>query len=906
MRLLFAFILLFSISDLVAQDTISVQTFTYDSISTRRAIFSFPPEIQGEEFEKVLMMYNIKCDPLTPWDGYNCGEWDYLAHAKIFDHTGDFDSTLVEGPQYLVNNQWPTTVNYVNSPYYHYYENYQKFITYTAEADNDFLIGAGTDISSYPFGASSNNQRTQILWTATEISGAGITAGSIDKLRFDLSTLGGSMGNLTIKLKHTTATDLTQFDDEALTTVYDINTIFSSTGLNTINLTNPFVYDGSSNILIDISFENGLTNTDTELTATQTTNNSVVYTNERLGYLNIPQNDFAEIALSDYDFQDEITISFWANGDSTILPINTSVMEAGDSLNNRILNIHFPWSNSQHYWDAGEGSGHDRINQAATAGEFEGEWHHWAFTKNKNTGEMNIYKDGVLWLNGIDKNREVGVVNTFKIGANRSQGNGWPGKIDEFRVWDVELSPTEIGNWMSQKITGAHPNYSDLVLYYDFDGEQGVIDKSTNGVDGMMTTPGMVQFYSESQAGHIVSDIRPNVTFVQGTYTSALDSSLVTDSVLVDPIDVTEFQVDGRKFVIAGIDHVYPEGYSYTYDYLGNKLDSTLYTADVTITNDSIFYYEEPYEIIEPIEIGRYITPYGIGFDLGSNGFTYVYDVTDYQQFLEGDVDFAAHNTQELIDVQFKFVVGTPPRDVIKIEKIWGNHGSHTYANLDNDVSLPSVDIDLDANAEMFKIKTRLTGHGHNGSNNCCEWGNGQGRDHEILVDGVSRFTWEIWRENACGDNPNTSQGGTWPYAREGWCPGDIVPEFEFELTPYATPGTSVAIDYDIEDVPAGDQAQGNGNYNMAMHLVTYGGPNFTNDAAIVDVLNPNSWEYYGKWNPTCQNPRVVLKNTGSEALTEVDIHIWVGGQDNVIIFPWTGNLEFLEEEVVEIPITDD
>ncbi|MBK9193354.1 MAG: hypothetical protein IPM77_18730 [Crocinitomicaceae bacterium] len=66
--------------------------------------------------------------------------------------------------------------------------------------------------------------------------------------------------------------------------------------------------------------------------------------------------------------------------------------------------------------------------------------------------------------------------------------------------------------------------------------------------------------------------------------------------------------------------------------------------------------YQDPFEIIIPFEIGRYITPYGIGFDLGPNGFTYVYDVTDYQSMLTGDVDFSAHNTQELIDVKFVFI----------------------------------------------------------------------------------------------------------------------------------------------------------------------------------------------------------------------------------------------------------
>ncbi|MCB9225082.1 MAG: LamG-like jellyroll fold domain-containing protein [Crocinitomicaceae bacterium] len=886
------------------QDTINVQTFTYDTISTRRAIFSFPAELQGKTFEKVLMYYNIKCDPLTPWDGYNCGEWDYLAYAKIFDHTGILDSVIVEGPQYLVNNQWLNNVEYVNTPYYHYYQQYQKFITYSAQTDNDHAIGTGTDNATYPFGASNFNQRTQLLWTAAELSTAGVTAGEIAKLRFDVNTLGGALGNLTIKLKHTSATDLSSFDDTGWTTVFEMNSGFGSTGLNTINLTYPFNYDGTSNILMDISFENGSYTIDNEVNSSITSNNSVVTTNEKLGYLNIPQNDFVEIALTDHDFQDEITISFWSNGDGGILPVNTSVIEAGDSLNNRILNIHFPWSDGQFYWDAGEGSGYDRINQAATSNEYANEWHHWAFTKNKNTGEMNIYKDGTLWLNGTGKDRAIGIVNSFKIGANRNEGNGWPGKIDEFRVWDVELSQTEIANWMNQKITPSHPNYADLVLYYDFDGQNAVVDKSGNNVDGMMTTPGMIEFYEGSQAGYSVSNVRPNIVFVQGTYTSSLDSTMVTDSVMVDPIDITEFQVSSRKFTIANIEHKYPVGYSYTYDHLGVKLDSTMHAADVTFANDSIFYYEEPFEIIDPFEIGRFITPYGIGFDLGANGFTYIYDVTDYQQLLQGDVDLQCHNTQELIDIQFKFIVGTPPRDLISVEKLWNGLASYTYANLDNDVNLPSIDVPLDANGDMFKIRTRITGHGHNGTVNCCEWGNGQGRDHELLINGSSAYVWEIWQDTECGDNPNIGQGGTWPYAREGWCPGDKVTDYEFDITPFVTAGTTAAIDYDIEDVPSNDLAQGNGNYVIAMHLITYGAPNFTNDVAMVDILNPNEWEYYSKWNPTCQNPRVLIKNTGSATLTSCRIHISVGQYDNVVVYDWTGSLEFLEEELVEIPIT--
>lgn len=887
-----------------SQDTTFVQTFTYDSISTRRATFAFPAELEGKQFEKVLMYYNIKCDPLTPWDGYNCGEWDYLAYSHIYDHTGNLDSVSVESQRYLVNGDGPATIPYVENPYYDYYQRYQTFRTYSG-SDEDHTIGAGAVASSIPFGAAADVQHSQMIWLNSEMIGAGMSAGDISKLRFDVSSLGSAMGHLTIKMKHTGETVVTNFDSEGWTTVYDRNTNFAGTGVNTIDLTAPFNYDGTSNILMDISFENGdFDGSNNILTATSTGYNSVVWTNEKLGYLDVEVGDWAQLELSDYDFGDEITISFWANGNEAYLPVNTSGLEAVDSLNNRVLNLHFPWSNSRVYWDAGAGSGYDRIDELADATEFAGTWHHWAITKNAASGVMNIYLDGTLWFTGTSKNRAVGEINRFIVGASAGLANNWSGKMDEFRVWDVELSEATIGEWMTKKVDLSHPNYADLVTYYDFDGSPSMLDRSGNGRDAMLKNRAMVRFYEGPNAGYEVGNNRPNITFVQGAYTSALDSILVVDSVLVNPIDILEYEINGRKFTIVDILHKMPEGYSYTYNTAGVKIDSTWYGADVTLTNETLTYYRQPFEVIDRYEIGRFITPYGIGFDLGPTGFTYVYDVTDYQSLLMGDVDFAAHNTQELIDIKFLFIEGTPPRDVLGIERLWDGMGSFLYKNLDDDVNLSATEVNLDPEGEMFKIRSRITGHGHNGSNNCCEWGFGVGRDHELLVNGVLRDTWEIWQEVECGDNPNIGQGGTWPYAREGWCPGDIVEEHEFDITPFVTPGGTATIDYDIEDVPAADPDQGNGNYVIAMHMITYGAANFNLDAAVVDVLNPNDWKYYSKWNPTCQNPRILIKNTGATPLTSAKIDVWIGGFDNYITMDWTGNLAFLEEEMVEVEIT--
>ncbi len=889
----------------IAQDTISVQTYTYDSISTRRATFDFPAELQGKTFEKVLMYYNLKCSPLTPWDQYNCGEWDYLTNTTIYEHTGVLDSQLIQGPEFLVNGANIPNVFYVTNPYYHYYHNYQYFPNYTNEVDNDFTVGTDIITSNSPFGSASKLQHSQILWTASELQASGVAAGDIAKLRFDLTSLGADLNNLTIKMKHTSSSTIDGFDESNLVTVYHLNTTFSSVGLQTLNLSNPFNYNGTDNILIDISYTNANATSNHSVNASNTSFNSVVYTNEKLGYLDITQGDYVEVDLDDYDFQDQITISFWANGDANYLPANTSVIEGYDSLDQRVLNIHFPWNNSQIYWDAGEGSGYDRINKSATVSEIEGTWNHWSFTKNQSTGIMNIYKNGTLWHTGASKAKMIGLINEFRIGTSGNGNHDYAGKLDEFRIWNTELSASTITAWMDKKITPSHPNYNNLVLYYDFDNGVNVEDKSPNNRDGMTTTLAMIQQYAESPIGFEVSTIRPNITFVQGTHSYNLDSIQVLDSTLAQTVDVAEYKVDGRKFVIDNIvtGYLFGTGYSYTYNQHGVKIDSTLITSPTFLElNDTLSYHETPFEVINDIEIGRFITPYGIGFDLGPDGFTWVYDVTDYQSFLLTDlVDLKAHNTQELINLRFDFIVGTPPRDIKKVKTLWKNYGNHQYGNIASDADLSSVTVDLDPSATTYKIKTRITGHGHHGNGNCCEW---QDKTFSMNVDGATQYSWNIWQPTECADNPNIGQGGTWPYAREGWCPGDKVPEYDFELTPHVTPGATVDLDYEISAVPGNDPGQASGNFRMSTHLMSYGDPNFSLDAAVVDVLNPNDWEYYGKWNPACRNPRVIIKNTGSDTLKSAKIKIWVGEsgwQD--VTYEWSGSLGFLEEETVEIAI---
>lgn len=926
--LLFSLTILFSFSwkEAFTQDTTWVQTFTFDSVNVTRSNFTFPQELDNKRFEKVLMYYKLKCSPLTAWDQYNCAEWDFATYNVIFDHTGDYDSVQVDSVQFLNNYQSSSVYNYadfVGDKIDTYVRTEQMRTGSTTGTSQLFTSSASSNL---PFDLSNNGGRVQVLVTAAELTAAGINAGDLQSLSLFVPaggiTTNGDLSYPTISLKATTDVDISSFHTTGFTEVYNLTHGSLGTapafadGENELMFYQPFAWNGTDNIVIEFQFERSIPAVNSLTFENEATagNFGVNYSGKN-GVLNFSGSEHALFEMSDIEIGNDVTITFWAKGMGNS-GVNTSILEGYDTLNQRVINIHFPWSNNRMYWDVGEGNGHDRIDKAATAGEIDNEWHHWAFVKNQGTGELKIIKDGILWHSGTGHNRAVGNLHRLVIGANKVLANNWTGKIDEFQLFNVPVDDATIAAWYNQRTTASHPNWANLQVYYNFDDNEWASDLSGNDYLLMPSSTGLFDFSEYPLVGIETGIDRPQVAFGQGVIAGTATDVQADWLEVKEPEVVFEFAQVDHHFAIVDAFLATPDASEDTYDVSNTVVSSVPFTGGETYSNNTITYFEAPYEIIHDVEIGRFITPYGIGFDLGSNGFSWIYDVTDYQMYLHGNVDFLAGSTGELQDIKFAFIEGIPPRDIHKHETVWlestqlsnsqsvfsqvQNKRNHRYSRLDNDEILYATDIALSDTSQMFKLKTRLTGHGHHGSVNCCEW---DSKDHMIKVDGVERFNWEIWEETACGDNPNIGQGGTWPYAREGWCPGDLVKNYDHELTPFVNSGDTITLDYDIEDVPSWDLEQGNGNYLMNFDLISYSAPNFQHDAAIVDILNPNQWEYYGKWNPSCQNPRVILQNTGEQNLTSCTIKIWIS-YGNFVEYDWTGNLAFLEKEIVEIPVT--
>lgn len=342
-------------------------------------------------------------------------------------------------------------------------------------------------------------------------------------------------------------------------------------------------------------------------------------------------------------------------------------------------------------------------------------------------------------------------------------------------------------------------------------------------------------------------------------------------------------------------------------------MDSTIASIDTPSTSPLIIDTTwNVFEVIEPYELGRVITPYGGYMARNQNGYNnnwehkHTFDVTDWAPLLKDSVMirafFSGWQDGFSATVEFEFIEGTPPRDVISVENIY--QGAWNYidpvAFEANNMPPTTVAIDPAAKGAMFRFTP--SGHGFVNAPNCAEF---CVKDYYVFANGNQVATQSMWRDD-CGKNPIYPQGGTWLLDRANWCPGSKTLTYEHELTPYITAGQNFDINVDIESynytVPSGEVPA---NYIISGQLFTYGDINFELDASISDILTPTIKDDYKRLNPTCGNALVELKNNGSETLTQAYIMYAVEGGE-IQFYQWSGSLEFNETTLVELPFADD
>ncbi|MBK7668680.1 MAG: LamG domain-containing protein [Sphingobacteriaceae bacterium] len=475
-------LLSFSAISQVTGDTIVVKTFKYGS-TTRDTAIQFPSN--SLTYEKIIMRYNMRCKnglvSTSSQRNLGCGEWDYSCNTYIAD-SSRMEIENLTAPSHIISNFTGTVFPYTTLQPYDYYNYAQTTVTLNSiTSETQYTVGTGTSSVPNYLKANEKSGRSQLLYTAAELTSAGFTAGNIDGLLLDVANAGGNTNFFNLSIQNTTLTALNASTVvlTGFTNVYNANYSFVN-GNNRIQFHTPFTWNGTDNILIDCSFTNSSPSTPIIFNGVSTTSVNALYTNnnyavdfESNGHININSTFLSAINNS-------LTISFWAYGNKNLMPANTSVMYAyATNPNDRALNIHLPWSDNSVYFDCGfSAGGFDRANKVSTAANQGGQWNHWTFTKNVSSGWMRVYLNGTLWLIAGGKIKPISIMNMI-LGKDASLNNNYKGKINELTIWNREFVLADVKAIMNVPVTPSHPFYSDLVAYYKMDEGTGLIVNDT-------------------------------------------------------------------------------------------------------------------------------------------------------------------------------------------------------------------------------------------------------------------------------------------------------------------------------------------------------------------------------------------------------------------------------------------
>lgn len=222
------------------------------------------------------------------------------------------------------------------------------------------------------------------------------------------------------------------------------------------------------------------------------------------------------------------------------------------------------------------------------------------------------------------------------------------------------------------------------------------------------------------------------------------------------------------------------------------------------------------------LELDRFITPYRTGFDWES-------DLTDLRPLLQGEVVFRifidtwvgpGHSDGEgwSFDAALEFSGGPPPSpEPLAVLPIWP-HLSWSAGLEDNPVEdqvVPQT-LELPPEASTVVLRSFITGHGWNNSQNCAEF---CPKWHYYSVGG-EEFGREVWRDDCEYTVTDEVQAGTWEYDRAGWCPGAQVHPWDTDVSEMVS-GDSVDISYRLQSYEwAGDGDQP--YYYMSGVLLVY------------------------------------------------------------------------------------
>jgi len=441
-------------------DTLIYQAFNYNS-TTRDTVINLPNNL-NLTFEKVIMLYSMRCkDGLISTSSNRnrgCGEWDYSNNTYITD-SAHIDSLSAIQAKYAVSGWSGTAFPYTTQPTYRRHQVVQPKATVTSTNSEDTaIIGSGLIGLPMPVSSAATAGKLQSLYTQTELLAAGLSAGNITAMAFYLNSAPQLTKMLRVRIKATSDTMLNPGAPHlsGFTEVYYHTTTFTS-GINRLQFYAPFAWNGTSNLIVEVSFTN------------KTVNQPMVFQGDSLGpNATVGSFDQAVFDFTGTNFIESDTYS----GISGSAP---RTIEAWIKTTGTTQDIMYWGANSSgqkyRFWINGAGKLRLEVNGGYIEGTTlvnDGQWHHVAMVQSgTNTNQIAFFVDGVSESISSVGNLAINTNTAVPVQIGKSVHNtNFNGSIGEVRLWSTALSQTTIANWMTRRVEANHPHYSALELYY--------------------------------------------------------------------------------------------------------------------------------------------------------------------------------------------------------------------------------------------------------------------------------------------------------------------------------------------------------------------------------------------------------------------------------------------------------
>ena len=203
-------------------------------------------------------------------------------------------------------------------------------------------------------------------------------------------------------------------------------------------------------------------------------------------YVDVGVDVFTDIADVNGE-ANEITVSLWYYGEPGVTRTHRHLFFAdnvadhpddpNDTWSWRKLNMYLqPSSNAAHIVvgsDPNDPANYDSLPpKAPMLEDIEGQWTHWAITKDANAGELKVYLNGAFWHSGTGMYYPVHNIAVFWLGAESGREDDPPyelrafitGKMDDFQIYDYALSQGEVCSLAGMTVGSTYHQPIQLLL----------------------------------------------------------------------------------------------------------------------------------------------------------------------------------------------------------------------------------------------------------------------------------------------------------------------------------------------------------------------------------------------------------------------------------------------------------